>query len=360
MWIKKVETLNFRNLEDSFCELGPGLNVFRGANGQGKTNFLECVYFGLTGKSFRTSRVVDMLRETTSIADVRVLLIRGKKTNPFRVSTQKGKIQRYLSGKPCGPLDFFKIGAAISFTGRSKNLIEGSPEDRRRFLDRMISYIQPEYIALLSQYRKINSQVRKILMTSRDFSMYKGFKLALAKVGFEIVSKRFAFLEAIQKDSLHIFDCVFRGSEEQLFFEYSVKNGGNLENYQNRMMDVSAQELLYNRSLMGPHLDDLFFGFQKGKAKKTASSGQIRAVVLSIKLAVRKYYHDRFGFNPILLLDDIDAELDNFRLERLLTFLNDGGQSLISTSKYDTIVGFRQHNVFAVEAGRIYPQRNDE
>ena len=121
-------------------------------------------------------------------------------------------------------------------------------------------------------------------------------------------------------------------------------------------MDVSAQELLLGRGMAGPHLDDLEIRFKDNRARNYASSGQVRAIVLSLKLAVRELIFQEKKVVPLLLLDDIDAELDTERLGRLLEYLEGSGQTLITTSKYGIISG-RNAAVFLVQAGRISSER---
>ncbi len=355
MWIKELQAKGFRNLEEGRLTLQPGLNWLHGGNGQGKTNYLEAAYFSLTGKSFRTKNAAELIMRGASECAISARVVKGVNTWEYGVRFGQGKTTRLLGGKACASLDFFKSSSIIAFTARSKNLVEGSPDDRRRFIDRMIACTEPEYMMLLSKYRKILSQLRPVLLKRGDLGVYRGFKSILAPVGRAIVEKRRGFLENVRGQAGELYRDVFQGSGA-LELTYKTRNVPDLAHYEQQMMQVSAQELLHGKSLVGPHLDDLEISLRDVAARRYASSGQVRAVVLSTKMAVRDRYFQRFGYHPIFLLDDIDAELDPDRLRALLSYLSTRGQCLISTSKYDTIGANLEGAVYVVDAGRISPQ----
>lgn len=362
MILQSLEVRNFRNLEKQIIRFQEGLNWLVGSNGEGKTNTLEAVYFVLTTKSFRTAKLQDLSASHEKEASVVAEFKRNQATFRFRVEIEEGKSKRFLGDKSCSPIDFFEAAAVIAFTARSKALVEGSPEDRRKFLDRIVTYLEPDYIHLLGRYRKFQRNLSKILYQDKDLGVYRGFKITAAKTARQIVEKRLQYLELLKPGALSLFKELFFG-EKDLYFNYKIKGSKTLEEYEQRFVDLAAQEMLHGKSMIGPHLDDLEIAFEGEKAKVFASSGQIRAVVLSMKMAVRELYKERFGCRPILLLDDIDAELDPERLERLLTFLEAKGQSLITTSKCDTIQRrseshHDQQQVLRVHAGRISSERN--
>ncbi|CAM2007510.1 hypothetical protein APED_12645 [Acanthopleuribacter pedis] len=175
----------------------------------------------------------------------------------------------------------------------------------------------------------------------------------------KIIDKRREFLELIREPSIAIHQNLF-ADQEPLFFSYRLHNCPVPNQYGQRHLDVCAEEMLHGRAVMGPHLDDLDIRFIDHKAKHFASSGQVRSIALSLKLAVRELYRERYGFHPPLLLDDIDAELDSERLLRLLNYLDTRGQTLISTSKYGTIQGRLHDHVYMVDDGCISSERISE
>ena len=357
MWLKRIEFENFRNLKPAGLDLEQGLNWFVGENGQGKTNALEAPYFILTGKSFRTHRMADLIGTGAASFRLQSILQKGNSQIPIRLQYLDGKNQRFIGSKACKASDVYRMSAVFAFTARSKNFIEGSPDERRKFLDRIISYLNFDHMVALSRYRKVHSQLRSILHQSRDLHLYKSFKNSAIPIARQIVSNRVNFLESIHEDAQQLFGSLFF-EQTPLKLKYKLKNCPDPDNYANRMLDISAREILTGRSLMGPQLDDVGIEFSSLKASSYASSGQIRAMILSILLAAREAYRRSFGFYPIMILDDIDAELDFKRLEKLLNYLEKRGQSLISTSKYDRIDRFPQSgNFYRLDDGSIDLER---
>ncbi len=355
MWIQSCEAVNFRNLTEDRVHFESGLNWLYGANGQGKTNCLEMIYFALTSKSFRASRASDLLCDKALDGRAHAEVKRQNRSISFAVTVSKGKTTRYLAGKTCKSTAFFQSAAAISFTSRSKNLVEGSPSDRRLFMDRMIAYIDPEHMLTLARYRKTHNQLKQILYRSKNLAVYRSFKSALVPIALKLVERRLTFLDSISRDVTEIYAGVFSGVGK-LHFAYKQKGVSSYRDLGKRMMDVCAQEILHGKSLVGPHLDDLEINVEQNRAKHRASSGQVRAIVLSMKIAVRESYKNRLNSYPILLLDDIDAELDSQRLAGLIKFLSGRGQTIITTSKYATIGESPEGSVFEVSAGRISPK----
>jgi DNA replication and repair protein RecF len=301
-----------------------------------------------------------MIRQgNTKTLMVRAELLKKNAITVFGIEFSRGQSKRFIGGKACRPFDYLQAGAVMAFTARSKNLVEGNPEDRRRFLDRMITYLDPHHISRLSRYRKILGQLRSLLVGDRNLGVYKGFKSTLAPFAREIVDKRRSFLTEVRDSAGRIYRDVFEG-QGQLHLEYKMRGIADFSSYEKRINDISAREVLYGKSMIGPHLDDLNIALSDSKARRYASSGQVRAIVLSLKIAVHQAYFESFGSHPVLLLDDIDAELDPKRLKRLLDYLSGRGQTLISTSKYDTIMAHREGCVHIVDAGRISPERNSE
>ncbi len=357
MWLKRLEVKNLRNLAEDAIGFENGFNWLVGPNGQGKTNCLEAVYFVLTGKSFRTTRLNDLVQQSSQSSHVLCDLVKKNHSLKFGVVVEQGKSKRYLGDKAVKADAFFRNGAVMAFTSRSKNLVDGSPEDRRRFLDRMICYLDPDHLNLLGRYRQIMGQIKKIIHQRSDLALLKSFKTAAVPIASSLAGVRLRFLESVLGRAQSIYSEVFDG-QEQLSVSYRLRNCGSLEKLEQRMMDLSSQELLHGRSMIGPHLDDLDIRIKVKKAKCYASSGQVRAIVLSMKLAVRELFFEKKDCFPILLLDDIDSELDSLRLEKLMDYLSNRGQTLITTSKYGIINTSRTGKVFQVKAGRISSERN--
>lgn len=352
MHIDYLEVSNFRNLENARIAFGSGIHWLVGKNGMGKTNCLEAIYFSLTTKSFRSNRLSHLMRDNQMETRIQSQFKKGNQTWPIAVKLKSGSCQRLIGDKAIKPMDLFRLASVIAFTARSKLLVEGQPEDRRRFLDRMIAYADPDHILLLGQYKKVLSQLKRELLRNKDLYVYQGFKKIAAPIATRLVRKRQTFLKNIKRRAQEIYNDVFQG-EGDLELGYKIRNCKLDSAYEQKFLDLSAQEILHQRSMIGPHLDDLEIQLTRNRARFFASSGQIRAIVLSIKLAVREAYQEKNQVYPLLLLDDIDAELDFSRLDRFLDYLEGRGSSLITTSKYDIMNGRPKDGLHEVVAGRV-------
>ena len=222
MYLEQLEVSNFRNLVDGAVVFEKGINWLVGENGQGKTNCLEAAYFGLTGKSFRTGKLKELIRDQKQNTGVSGKLHRGTSVILTGLKIEGGKSKRFLGGKPVKTLDFLKAGLPIAFTGRSKMLVEGSPEDRRRFIDHMICYGNPDHLITLGRYRKILNQLKGILHKNKNLQLYQSFKRTALPVARKLVDTRIEFLENIENRSLELFHQIFKG-EGELFFAYQMK-----------------------------------------------------------------------------------------------------------------------------------------
>lgn len=326
-----------------------------GSNGQGKTNFLEAVYLLLTTKSFRTATVRDVIGEGDSKAVLDGALERQGRTRRLHMTVGKGIEQRRLDGKNAGALEYLAQSCVIAFTARSKEIIQGPPETRRLFVDRHVAHFDKQHIVDLGRHRKNLQQLRRVVQGHGDLMTYRSFKQASINVAERIVKRRMEYLASWKEKATEIFGAVF-GYSASLQVRYRIRNEGK-EAYGQRMMALCAAEMLHRRMLMGPQLDDLEIVCEAMAMRQTGSSGQVRAGVLSLKLAIAEMYRRKTGTWPVLILDDVDAELDNRRISSLLGFVSQRGQTLISTSKYGTIKAYPGGAVFLLKGGNVIPER---
>jgi len=347
---ESFEFTDFRNIEYEPISCWPGVNWLVGDNGQGKTNFLEAVYALSTVKSFRTPKIKQCRRKGSDSARLAGRLARGQVRRDIKLEIGKRGNRKWINAKPCETLDFIQQAAVIAFTSRSKALVEGSPKDRRGFLDRMMALSDTEHMRKMAKFRRQLRQLRGILHDSADLRLYRSFKMTLVGAAEHIVRDRLRFLEEMSQRASEIFASIF-SEQIRVVVKYKFNHNSGLKEYQDAMMRHCAAEVLHRRMLMGPQLDDLSIELSGEQAKGFASSGQVRAVVLSLKLAVRDRFHELHGRYPVLLLDDIDAELDKKRLFRLLSYVDRRGQTFVSTSKYATIKDCEIGQAYRVNAG---------
>jgi DNA replication and repair protein RecF len=344
-----VEVRNFRNLSGKVL-WGPGLNIIYGNNGQGKTNWLEAIHTLSRTKSFRTQRLQESIRfgeETASIGgqvstgnnlhrDLQVTL--KENTKSIWVNGKREQLARYL-----GLLQVF------AFTADQLEVVRGMPEARRHFIDRGIASLRPAYVQTVSDYNKVIKQKNRILQDSseHDIRLEETEKLIapwneqLLRLGTEIHSARIDYTDQLN----HALErTLFEPAELQISYSSSLENKGDLNDYE-RLLRERLQlrlqaEVAAGRSLIGPHRDDLLIHLGGREMRVYGSSGQQRSALLLLDLAAISVYNSRHDDYPLFLVDDVDAELDEKRIRRLLEYLEGRTQTFITTSKRSHVEGF--------------------
>ena len=270
---------------------------------------------------------------------------------------EQGRTRRRLSGKPCDTLTYVSQAKILAFTRHSVALVEGGPEERRRFLDRVAAHLENQHLANLGRYRRYKQQLQQCLGNGSDLALYQSFKHGWAALSEQLVTRRQAALKSLMPFVLDYFAEWFP-DVGALTFQYRTRNVSDLGQYQKRLLSLSARELLQKRMLGGAHLDELEISLGGQDARKVASAGQMRAVAMALVFGARALIHKTTGIAPILVLDDADAELDRTRWSKVMAVAEEAGQTLVSTSEYAIIRGFERGTVFKVDTGTVRLERD--
>ena len=363
MQLAEIEATNFRNLTGKIV-WGPQLNIIYGNNGQGKTSWLEAIHVLARTKSFRTQRLQEAIRfgERSAIIsgrvsvtadlerDLQVTLQDTSKT--ILVNSKRESLARYLS-----QLQVF------SFTASDLDVVRGMPEARRRFLDRGISSIKPSYLQTIADYGRVLKQKNKLLQQANDneFSLEKLSDLVapwndqLVNLGIIIHTQRQEYVSGLNATlERQLFD------RRALTTRYvsSLEGKGDLEDYEtllrSRMALRLPAELAAGHSLIGPHRDELEIVLDGHEIRVYGSSGQQRSALLLLDLAAISLYNLASNDQPVFVIDDVDAELDERRIRRLLEYLENRTQTFITTSKRTHVEAFfSRANVYEIEEGKV-------
>lgn len=361
MLIKKFLLENFRNYQSESVELIPGINNFTGQNGQGKTNLLEGINYLLTGKSYRVQREQELLRwGQSSFHLYGTFLIMNRAVRLESHYQDQRKIVK-INSVPCRKLSEY-VGTvnAIYFSPDDLVMIKGGPLERRRFLDLHIAQLRPGYISLLNSYNKILQQKRAILKSnSAEESKCLQLRLwneQLVQIGARVMENRWQFANELKGIAYKIYKNLSH-QQEDLEIDYlalSQKNVADAISLLPILLEEKMnQEIERQAVLVGPHRDDLQIILNGKSARLFASQGQQRSIVLSLKLAEIEIIRKSKGEYPILLLDDVLSELDQFRRKYLMEFINSTGiQTLITMTSADE-VQVDAGLMFQVDQGRV-------
>tara|TARA_Y100000815_G_scaffold273164_1_gene303724 strand:- start:839 stop:1957 length:1119 start_codon:yes stop_codon:yes gene_type:complete len=364
--------------------LSPGIHLFYGENGQGKSNLLEAIYLLSIGKSIRATTERDLvnyfdiqnqpygqiqatlnknnqeitLQITINVHNRQLNDLRNRKTTKKHISINH--IQKSIT-ELIGNLN------AVLFTVNDLNIIDGSHISRRRYLDILISQTDKNYFKMLQKYNYIVSNRNKILKKIRNNSTPTSelafwnkelisLSTFITKIRMDVLKKITQNLNPIQKMLSNNTDNIslkYVPSYEQTepINEQSIETAiqkaiSNKENY----------EIKYGFSLFGPHRDQIKILLDGMDLKKYGSRGQFRTAILSIKFAEAEYLKNQIGIEPIILLDDVMSELDSKRRALLINMLDGYKQVLITTTEkkiFESLLESNKINVFHINAGII-------
>ena len=337
MWIKKIKIKNFRNYESEEINLEKNINIFYGQNAQGKTNIIESIFLCSLGKSFRTKKDKEMIKLNEQNAVVEV---------EYEKSDRDGKIKIEIGNKKNIYLNGIKIKKLsellgnlniVIFTPDDINILKGGPQNRRRFLDIMISQLRPNYMHILNLYIKTveqrNNYLRQIKEEHKDENLLEIWDEKLAEYAIKIYEYRKEFIEKIIK-KLDIIHKNITNGEEQIELEY-VTECDSKEKYLKLLKERRKLDIIKGFTTKGVHRDDFMIYINKKDIKIFGSQGQNRTAMLSLKLAELQVIYDEIGEYPILLLDDFMSELDKTRRKNFLENI-EGTQVIITgTEKLD-------------------------
>ena len=337
MWIKKIKIKNFRNYESEEINLEKNINIFYGQNAQGKTNIIESIFLCSLGKSFRTKKDKEMIKlnEQNTVVEVE-----------YEKSDRDGKIKIEIGNKKNIYLNGIKIKKLsellgnlniVIFTPDDINILKGGPQNRRRFLDIMISQLRPNYMHILNLYIKTmeqrNNYLRQIKEEHKDENLLEIWDEKLAEYAIKIYEYRKEFIEKIIK-KLDIIHKNITNGEEQIELEY-VTECDSKEKYLKLLKERRKLDIIKGFTTKGVHRDDFMIYINRKDIKIFGSQGQNRTAMLSLKLAELQVIYDEIGEYPILLLDDFMSELDKTRRKNFLENI-EGTQVIITgTEKLD-------------------------
>lgn len=368
---------NFRSFEHLEVSFDQGANLLLGDNGAGKTNVLEAInYLALARSQRRESGDAEVAKFGSDSFRVRGVGKReGARTELdltwTRIDGKRIKVDREPARRISDLIGRLPV---VSFSPLDSILIWGPPLERRRFLDIYVSQMSPLYLAALQEYRAVLQQRNRILQNARagteEFrDSLEPWTLQLVEAGSRILAKR---LEVLRRTSpaIALLSQKLSDSEEGMVVQYrpsfplpeqTPSNGEEITRaFSEALTRTREQEIRLGLTLIGPHRDDLVFRWHDRGLKGYGSQGEDRICALALKLAFAQHLGQELGTSPILLLDEVFAELDERRSVLLLESIRDLGQVFLATAKEtDVFTGGRSsypHRRFRVLNGTVAAQ----
>ncbi len=390
MRITKIGLENFRNYETALLEPHAFGNIILGENAQGKSNLLEAIEYAATGKAYRAAKDFELVRhgadnmrlqisfEAEAMIETISVSLKSKTGNlyPNAVTASLQREIKVNGVKQSSAAALKRRLIVVSFKSQDLSIVRGGPAFRRDWIDVLLCNLRAATLGRLQQYQKIVAQRNRLLKTisesgrfsSTDRDQLKTWDIQVAKAGAEIIKERLNLMTELiplaEKHHERISGKREKLSSEYIFKSKSSREGSynpheddeeednlrekmktfNIDDLKNAdtkdiakiiylmLKDIRSEEIARRQTLIGPHRDDISFNLDGKSALNFASQGQQRSLVLSLKLAELEAVRAALNEQPVLLLDDVLAELDLLRQEVLMEMVGTGMQTFVTTT----------------------------
>lgn len=345
MYIKDINIKNFRNYDNLSLNFEKGINIIYGNNGQGKTNLLESLYVLAITKSHRSSIDNNLIKNNKeSFKIVGNIYVNKIKTNLEIIIDKNNKILKVDNNITKKISNYISKMNIIIFYPDDLEIIKGSPNDRRRFLNLELSQLYSDYYIFLNDYNKILKMRNDYLKKNKNFDInyFNVITNYLIEKSILLYILRNKFIIKINSNVEKIFTNLSGINNFNIVYKNSIKFNNYDKNYLKETLEeefkkIEKKELKYKITLIGPHRDDIELYIDDKNIKLYGSQGQQRMAILAIKLAEIEIFKNYTNSFPILLLDDVFSELDKKKKNNLLKYISEDIQVLITTTDLTNI-----------------------
>ncbi|BAZ45848.1 DNA replication and repair protein RecF [Chondrocystis sp. NIES-4102] len=378
MYLKRLHLHSFRNYRDRSIEFTARKTILVGNNAQGKSNLLEAIELLATLKSHRTSRDRELVLETADLGQIVATVERAYGVSELSITLRKqGRRTVAINQESLRrQLDFLGILNAVQFSSLDLDLVRGAPDSRRNWIDGLLIQLEPIYASILQQYNQVLRQRNALLKqirtqpqqsldedanTIQDYEpQLKLWDEQLAAAGSRITRRRARVIARLSPIAQYWHKRISGDEHLEINYlpnvEWTEDEASKVQQaFLNKIEQRRIAEQFQGKSVVGIHRDEIEFTINKTPARYYGSQGQQRTLVLALKLAELKLIEEIVGEPPLLLLDDVLAELDPNRQKQLLEVIGDRFQTIITTTHIDSFNHDWTQNsqILGVEAGKI-------
>jgi DNA replication and repair protein RecF len=335
MIVERAAVTNFRNFSSLEVRFSPGVNVFFGANGSGKTNLLEALFVLCLGRSQRTAADSVLVRHGEEVYRIEGDVTQDGHTRTLAVAYQRnGRKKITRDSVPIKIAELFETVCAVSSGPEDSDILSGGPSVRRTFLDIYLSQYSRAYLDTLKDYHRVLAQKNAALKLQMDCSP---FDELLIQYGAKIIRSRQEFIQLLGATASRHYAAIANGEKLDIQYETCVPSemtdlatieGGIAA----ALAKGAARERATGLAVVGPHRDELAITIGAYAARTHGSQGQWRTAAVSLKLAVYEMLREKRRLAPVLLLDEIFAELDLNRAHRLIEAFSGYNQLFLTTA----------------------------
>ena len=341
MVLKKLELKNYRLHLDTKINFSKHLNYIVGGNGQGKTSIVEAIYYLCTSKNLSQAKDIEVISFNENYFNI-LGDFQDLTENKVRVFFDKTENKKTIK------IDDKQIGRASNLIGKfpvvtlmpyNHLITQGSPADRRKFFDSVISQSNNTYLKILLDYNKTLRQRSALLNQIKEtrakhlFDELNVWTESLVNQGSQIIEHRIKFLKLFSESFLSSYKKIM-DSEEIPSIEYQYLDRTNSsdikKSFITELEEKKNLELLRGKNLVGPHRDEFLFKINSKELKKFGSQGQHKTFLIALRFGEFFYLKKIIGKTPIFLMDDIFGELDRFRANKISEYMKEIGQAFIT------------------------------
>lgn len=378
MIVEHLSLIDFRNYAVADVALVAGPNVFVGRNGQGKTNLAEAIGYLATLGSHRVSSDAPLVRDGADAAIIRARLAHGERSVLLEVQVNRqGSNKARINGAPAKTADLPRYAQVVLFAPEDLQIVRGDPSSRRRFADQLLVQRSPRLAGVLGDYDRVLKQRTALLKSARARGV-RGEALStldiwddkLIALGSEVIRARISLTDELQHPLAASYAAI-AGADHRPQLDWALSIQGDPEEQDgSRARDSSTllvedlfraalaerrqAELERGLTLVGPHRDDMLLRVRDLPVKGYASHGESWSVALALRLASAQLLRaDSTAGDPVLILDDVFAELDSDRRARLAHLASDYEQVVVTAAVEEDVPTALRARIVRVQAGRI-------
>ncbi len=371
MYVAHLSLHDFRSYATAEVEIGAGVTAFVGRNGQGKTNLVEAIDYLSSLSSHRVAADAPLVRQGANQAIVRAAVVRDDRRAVLEIEINPGKSNRARINKSPLPKarELLGLVRTVVFSPEDLALVKGDPAERRRFADDLLVQISPRFAGTRADYERVLRQRNSLLKTSRTTRRTGGeddttmstlavWDARLSELGAEIMRRRIRLIEDLTPLTGKAYEAVARGATRDdavLTYKPSFELAGT-ESLEDQIVAElerrRREEFDRGLTLVGPHRDDLVLGLGDLPVKGYASHGESWSFALALRLASYDLLRAE-GDDPVLILDDVFAELDTGRRAQLAELVAGAEQVLITAAVPEDIPEQLRGQRFTVAGGTV-------
>ena len=369
MIIRRIGVSGFRNLVEQNIDLSRNVNLFTGGNGQGKTNLIEAVYLLSTLRSFRTSRVKEVICWGKEKVSIRGLVEHGDAPAELRLEISAAGRKLWLGGNQLTSInDYLGKLKAVAFTPDDLRMVKEGPSIRRRFMDSSVFLFEPVHLDVVREFnRALRSRNRLLKGATRpDGDVLDSFTQAMSRSGARISASRKKLVKELEGRAAAIL-AAMDGGEKRLELKFGcdwkAKEDGTAEELYERLKRVEDEDIRRRTTTAGPHHDDFEILLDGEPARKYGSQGQQRSCAIALLLAIVERALEKGEEKPVILLDDVSSELDAERRKHLFERVSSYRcQILVTTTENELLQEYLAETdvgtAYKVEDGKLAQQEN--